>query len=398
MRRTPWMAATLTAVAFLAGCAQEAELTRADLAPVIERDALHWEGAALPPEALSHLAAHKVVVLGETHHLREHWELVASLAAELQPEGFGQLLIEGPQMAEWLFDDYVTGGLLAPEWTPSPFYARRLDGLREVNAALPPDERIRLRAIDANEDWYGGAAAFRELVTSFVDHQSTPGPVADYLPADYGEASAQVQAEALTGLSAALEAERESLVAAWGAPVLGQVLEMIEVESASIGIRADRATDDDAAARAREDVIKRLADEGISACECGTLVNIGGHHAQKSPLMGTQQEWLGDHLAHRSPATGGSVYVVGVSAAEVVLEPGAEGTPFDVRASSPQDEVLRVVAETWPGQDVLLPMDDPMFRERTVAYNSEDTIYVTRLAEQFDAVLQYGLAHRMPID
>ena len=47
---------------------------------------------------------------------------------------------------------------------------------------------------------------------------------------------------------------------------------------------------------------------------------------------------------------------------------------------------------------MFLPLTDPLFTERTVAYNSEETIYVTRLGEQFDALIQYGLAHRMPID
>jgi hypothetical protein len=30
--------------------------------------------------------------------------------------------------------------------------------------------------------------------------------------------------------------------------------------------------------------------------------------------------------------------------------------------------------------------------------NFEETIYVCALEEQYDAVLQYGLAHRVPID
>ncbi|HSJ90444.1 MAG TPA: hypothetical protein VK917_00155 [Ilumatobacter sp.] len=51
-----------------------------------------------------------------------------------------------------------------------------------------------------------------------------------------------------------------------------------------------------------------------------------------------------------------------------------------------------------PGQIVFMPLDDPLFTERTVADNSEDVIYVTPLAEQFDAVMHYGVAHRMPVD
>lgn len=56
------------------------------------------------------------------------------------------------------------------------------------------------------------------------------------------------------------------------------------------------------------------------------------------------------------------------------------------------------MAETWPNQTVFLPLDAPLFVDRRVAYNSEDVIYASPLREQFDCLLQYGLAHRMPIN
>jgi hypothetical protein len=114
--------------------------------------------------------------------------------------------------------------------------------------------------------------------------------------------------------------------------------------------------------------------------------------------MGTKQEWLGDYLVHRSGAVDGSVIVLGISSAKTELEPGAGGTPFNVLNTSPEDELLRVMAETWPGRTVFLPLDDAVFSEHKVAFNSEETIYVTSLKEQYDAILQYSLAHRMPID
>ena len=56
------------------------------------------------------------------------------------------------------------------------------------------------------------------------------------------------------------------------------------------------------------------------------------------------------------------------------------------------------MAETWPGETVFLPLDDPIFSDRRVAYNSEDVIDAAPLNEQYDAVIEYGLAHRMPED
>jgi hypothetical protein len=173
---------------------------------------------------------------------------------------------------------------------------------------------------------------------------------------------------------------------------------MVEVEMASIDIRVEREKDDNAAARAREEVIKELADARIGESKHGTVINIGGHHAQKSPLKGTDQEWLGDYLAHSSAAVDGSVVVVGFTSAKTLLEPGAGGTPFDIIQTSPEYELLRLLAETWPGTNVYLRLDDPIFSEKRIAYNSEEVIYATPLHEVYDAVIQYGVAHRWPAD
>jgi hypothetical protein len=54
----------------------------------------------------------------------------------------------------------------------------------------------------------------------------------------------------------------------------------------------------------------------------GAVINIGAHHAQLSHLMGTEQEWLGDFLAHRSTVVDGSVIAIGFTSARTELEPG----------------------------------------------------------------------------
>lgn len=106
---------------------------------------------------------------------------------------------------------------------------------------------------------------------------------------------------------------------------------------------------------------------------------------------------MGDYLAHESTVVGRSIIVVGLSSARTVLETGAGGTPWDIlQSASPDNELLRLMAEAWPGKTVFLPLDDPLFSERRVAYNSEDIIYATALKEQYDAIIQYGLANRMP--
>jgi hypothetical protein len=395
-------AAVLAAAIFaVAGCSggDTADVTAAELAVVTQRDGMVFDDSSIPDRALDRLAEHRVVLLGETHHLREHWAFVATLLSDLHEAGFRQLLIEAPQMAGWLLDDYVRGGPLVPEWEAPPFYERRLAAIRALNETLPSDERIHVRAIDANEEWYGGASDFVLLLGWVVDHLPDSGDVDVSLGANYPDAAPATQKEAIAALLESLEADRATLVAAWGADWHDRVIEMAEVELSSIDVRAQRRDDDNDAARAREQIVKRLADERIAECSCGTVINIGGHHAQKSHLMGTEQEWMGDYLAHQSTVVAGSIIVVGFSSARTELESGAGGTPWNILESeSPDNELFRVMAETWPGQNVFLPLDDSLFSDRTVAFNSEDVIYATPLKEQYDAIVQYGLAHRMPED
>jgi hypothetical protein len=56
------------------------------------------------------------------------------------------------------------------------------------------------------------------------------------------------------------------------------------------------------------------------------------------------------------------------------------------------------MAEAWPEMNVFLALGDPVFSEKRIGYNSEEVIYATPLHEVFDAIIQYGVAHRWPAD
>ncbi len=393
-------AAAVVAILLLAACwSPTAEVSADELRAIVERDGITFDEASMPDAAIDRLAEHEVVLLGETHHLREHWAFVAALVSDLHDHGYRQLLIEAPQMASWLLDDYVQGSPLAPEWEVPPFYQRRLSAIRILNEALPPGDRVHVHGIDANEEWYGGARDFHLLLGWVVDLLPGQGPLDSLLDMDYAKAGASDQSQAIAAALRSLEADRTNLGNAWGIEHYQHVVEMLEVELASVDIRAIRNDDDNDGARAREQVIKHLAEQRINECVCRTLINIGGHHAQKSHLMGTDQEWMGDYLAHTSEVVDGSIFVIELTSAKTDLEHGAGGTPWDIlNSNSPDNELLRVMAETWPDKNVFLPLDDTLFAARTVAFNSEDVVYITALKNQYDALIQYGSANRMPVD
>ena len=394
MRRVG-ISAFLMLVVSVAGCSAGADVARDELSVVVQRDGVVFTSEAIPDEVLDQLATNRVIVLGETHHLREHWEFTASLLEKLHARGFRQLLVEQPQMVDWLLDDWAMGGELETGWTAPAHLQNKFSLIRDFNETLPIADRIHVRSIDVNEEHFGGASAFHDLLEMTTQQLPSSGPLGEFLNVGYVFSDPAEQSQSINSLLAALEVDRSTLTTTWGSAWYDTVVELVDVESASIDIRTKRTEDDNSAARAREEVIKQLADARISGYSYGTVINIGGHHAQKSHLKGTEQEWLGDYLVHRSTAIDGTVIVVSVTSAKTELESGSTGTPVDILGTSPEHELLRVIAEAWPAKTVFLPLDDALFSDRTIAVNSEDTIYIASLKDHYDAVLQYGFAHRM---
>lgn len=175
------------------------------------------------------------------------------------------------------------------------------------------------------------------------------------------------------------------------------MVEMVDVERASVPIRAMREDRYDLTVRMRESVMKLLADARLKDYEHRTLMNVGGNHAQKEYLKGTNQEWLGDYLVHRSDAVGGSSIVLTVTAARIVSDGPSETLLFDVADASPENELWRIMNGTWPDQIVFLPVDDPIFLGDGVPMNYEETIYVGFPKRHYDVFLLLPLAHRVPL-
>ena len=70
---------------------------------------------------------------------------------------------------------------------------------------------------------------------------------------------------------------------------------------------------------------------------------------------------------------------------------------FDIRDESPDNELLRLISETWPDQIVYLPLIDPLFAQDGIPINIESTIEVAALADHYDAVILLPVTTLIPI-
>jgi hypothetical protein len=380
----------------ISGCASSG-VAATDLAPIVERDGVPFDGSAIPDEVLLYLADYPVVVIGETHLIREQREFTAAVLEGLWAHGYRQLLLEWPHMADWIVSEYVVDGDFTPEWWSPPtwLYGDLLGEIRDFNRGLAEGERIDVRGIDINLDNYGGADVFLESLGDLSQLLPSSGPVDLFLESPYDTPDAQTAA--LESLQAELTADRDGLISSWGQPWYARVSEMVEIELGSVPVRATWDDDPDQSARLREQIMKRLADARLAGYQQGSVVNVGGNHAQKKRLKGTNHEWLGDYLVHTSTATGGPVISVVVVAARLATDYQTDIPDWAMSDSSPANELFQIINETWPGRTVFLPFADPIFRESDVAMNFEDTIHVSSPKSHYDAAVLLPLAHRIPI-
>jgi len=386
-------------VAFLLvvpGCSSSG-VAATDLAPIVERDGVPFEGSAIPNEVLLYLAGYPVVVIGETHLIREQRDFTAALVEGLWAHGYRQMLLEWPHMADWIVSEYVVDGDFAPGgWNPPMWlYGDLLEEIRDFNRGLAQGERMEVRGIDINLDNYGGAEVFLESLGDLSRRLPSRGPLGPFLEQPYDTPEAQTAA--LGSLQAALTAERDRLIDSWGQPWYERVNEMVEIEQGSVPVRTKWDVDPDESARPRERLMKQLADARLAGYEYGSVVNVGGNHAQKKRLKGTNHEWLGDYLVNRSTAPSGPVISVVVVPASITTDYPTDLPDWAVSDSSPANELFRIIHESWPGRTVFLPFADPIFREGKVAMNFEDTIHIDSPQRFYDAAVLLPIAHRIPI-
>jgi hypothetical protein len=317
---------------------------------------------------------------------------MAALVERLHGRGFRQLLLEWPQMADWVIVDYVNGSPLLPDWRP-PFdlYGGLLTAIREFNSTLAPEERVQVRGVDVNLSGYGGERVFRSLIRALVEALGHAGPVEGFLDHAYG--SPEDQSTAMQELQDALIQDRDQLISSWGTEWYDVFVELAEVERASITIRSIRTSMYDTSVKLREEVMKQLSDRRLAGFPHRSILNVGGTHAQKDWMKGTRIEWLGEHLVHKSTAVGGPVLVMSVVTSNLVPGTGA-GTRYELE-KSPEDELFRVMSESFPDQTVYLSLTEPAFSTENVKLIFEETVYRCRVRLHYDALLQYPLAHRV---
>ncbi|AFG36248.1 hypothetical protein Spiaf_0139 [Spirochaeta africana DSM 8902] len=274
-------------LAALSGCASVGQAEREE---AVLESALVFPAGELHPGMIDTLARHRVILVGETHYVQEHHELLPELAAALVDyRSAGGLIVmnENQHALSWLAEDYVAGRRDSYPPGIGPLDGTILQGLRAANRKLPESQQITYRYFDMNH-WSDSAqlslyAMGVELgiVDRFVDVLVTDPDTSEYR-------------QAIEQLADYVDDTSDSLRAEIGDLWYGRLQELLEIELRSIPLR-QRWND-----QQREQLIIDLIEGQLADPQLEQLViNTGMYHAQRTRYMGTRQTWLGEHLAER---------------------------------------------------------------------------------------------------
>ena len=340
----------------------------------VERVAMPYRDGVPPAAMVERLSAVDVIVVGEYHDVSEHGGAVAGLVAALHHHGLRTLMLEYPQASTWLLDGYARGMLDTLEGGARATYGELLDEVRAFNVGLPPEQRVRVYAIDANAHGDDAMPPLRGLM-----HQlGLPDLLVTAVDAvERGE----VREDVFSALLATLHDDAESLVGAWGEPGYRAVVDLLDAELRSIPVRAarrERVRDD-----AREGVMHALVERFREREDGMTLVNVGAYHAQRTSRDGTVDVWLAERL-------GDAAYSLLVAPTRGEIPRGGDVRRIDVLADAPANELLRVTVETHGHARVFVPLDDPLFRDQRVVLTHHSRLDTDPPGQVFDGVLLLG--------
>ena len=351
MHRTVQSAAwTLAALALFAalgsiGCVSPASPRVQD---ALDTGVVTFEPGTVPDALVDHLAPHRVVLLGETHYVQEHHELVLELLERLHPHGLRWFAQEMSHSLGWIVEDYVLWQRDDYPNAVRPMDEHWIEGLRRLNRTLEPDDRIRFRYIDMNYALDGFTVSLWWMVRGTPAGQDIYQVVEQVLETRPGT---EEYVHALDRLSGRLVEDADTLSQRLGTVWYERLVELVEIEIRSLPIRAQHDV------HSREQIMIDLSMRMIDAANGETVgINVGMYHAQKRRYMGTRQQWLGEYLVEHAERFGGldqlvSVAFFGFDGVRLRSFMDRDPEPVPPAIELPERNLMRQIAELTAARD-----------------------------------------------
>jgi len=360
------------------------DVTKEELSAILTDDIKIFVNKSIPYELLDVLGNKKVVIFGECHRVKEHQELAGKLMIALNKDyNFNQIFLEWAQTLSWIFEEDMQEN---PKIYPYNKYYRiltdRISSYNQKNA----NNRIVVKCLDYNPN----DRIYRDSLSLMTLHLARTTKI-DKIVADIKELKGKAYTDYLENLHKDLSLYKDEYVNDLSLKYYSYVKIMTVVEIESINIRSLFKESNKKGFIARENLLKKLADQFISENSGNTMIYIGNYHSQKKRYMGTNQEWLGDYLSHISPITKNNAFCL--------HNTGVKGTHwnsstkkyenFSTLDSSSKNEIFRITNELVGNQVCFIPLADIFFDNNNINVCYIKTQLSIPIKKQYDGYILF---------
>lgn len=362
------------------------------LQETVRRDMILLDDHAHTRELLDYLGNYDVVVIGEYHGVLEHREFVTDLMIALSDaHGFRHFQTETPHAFQWMLQAYTDKTI--ETMLPLLMHAMQVNfnRIREHNGAVGPEEMIHVYGIDTNHNPFFIIVSLEFMLEQkLFEHTDL---LHSFLAAagdlTYPE-DEQAFSILVSGLLETIISDDDHLRSLWGDRWYREIHDLLYWELVSIEVRKPMISNDiHLRTRLREEVIKSFSDMYLADAAHGTLINVGGNHAQKQHFRGTPMEWLAEYLMNRSLYAGGSTCSVFVIPAKGTIEWGGMGnyTEIDITRRASRHELFNTLYRASGGSMVFLPLTDELFSQQHILMNFHFETRTILPYASYDAVI-----------
>ncbi len=244
----------------------------------------------LPLSLLETISGKEAIVIGQFRGVKEHQNWLADFVIHQFENNEISLVVLGDRHAySWIFDSYVRNDLNSNLFVEEVIsdWAVFLNRIKEYNNNLN-NKKISVKTGDMNsqEDQF---IISLQYMRQELSERDTVNRLLNRT------ISAANRKDVLLEFKDLLSNNSSNFDQSWGSDWNRLLIEMIDVELASIEIREMWDLDYREAHTLREELIKDLASDRLQS-NGNTIFNYSFYHAQKEHYLGSRKQWLAEYL------------------------------------------------------------------------------------------------------
>ncbi len=332
---------------------EKSKVNYAEIESAIETDILTFEDETVPDVLINDIRDKRIIIVGESHYIREHNEFVYLMLKKLSTYGFNVFLNEHNHSFSWLAEDFTTNLI---DTLPAKMYYfddYLLQSIKNHNALS--DHKITYKFFDINH-WSTDFMTSVNEVEKILGYQD----IFEYIKnTGYGSESYRNE---LHNIRNKLTNNTNHYMNDWGEMWYERIFSLVDIELNSLDLDLNSNIDD---INKREEIMISIIEKELENPSNKIVINCGASHAQKTAYINSSMDRLGVYLASNYKDEVYSLRIYGLSG-QFKSNYYKAPIEFNLCSDSSTDNFTGIICRHSDNRYTLLKLNNPAFDNENI--------------------------------